>query len=280
MGLSIPFLPTRIRASALLHGSNADFVTNAYLALQRQWPDDGGFAHYVHALGELGAKRADILREIANSSNAKQCGVSFIDDLPPEYEFRPEDHDSNRLLETSLTLRLARTAADVEQLRLAVSRLTAGELSSAVEGLVQAQLMHQAVLESRLNALVGGQPGESSVQAEGPEVEAVATVVPGPEGARQHLVVVQPPAAPSRAHDSPSTVRALQAEVAELRAEVQRLHSYATVELKREVADYVNALSSATQKSQHAASQASSTRDVARGRTHIHAVGRQSRSGA
>jgi hypothetical protein len=279
MGLSIPFLPTRIRASALLHGSNADFVTNAYLALQRQWPDDGGFAHYVHALGELGAKRADILREIANSSNAKQCGVSFIDDLPPEYEFRPEDHDSNRLLETSLTLRLARTAADVEQLRLAVSRLTAGELSSAVEGLVQAQLMHQAVLESRLNALVGGQPGESSVQAEGPEVEAVATVVPGPDSARQHLVVVQP-AAPSRAHESPSTVRALQAEVAELRAEVQRLHSYATVELKREVADYVNALSSATQKPQHAASQASSTRDVARGRPHIHAVGRQSRSGA
>jgi len=280
MGLSIPFLPTKIRASALLHGSNADFVTNAYLALQRQWPDDGGFAHYVHALGELGAKRADILREIANSSNAKQCGVSFIDDLPAEYEFRPEDHDSNRLLETSVTLRLARTAADVEQLRLAISRLTAGELSNAVEGLVQAQLMHQAVLESRLNALVGDPPAESRVPVEEPGVEAASSVVPSFEGARQHLVVVQPAAAAKEANESPSTVRALQAEVAELRAEVQRLHSYATVELKREVADYVNALSSATQKPQHAASQAPTARDVARGRAHIHAVGRQSRSGA
>ena len=279
MGLSIPFLPSRIRASALLHGSNADFVTNAYLALQRQWPDDGGFAHYVHALGELGAKRADILREIANSSNAKQCGVSFIDDLPAEYEFRPEDHDSNRLLETSLTLRLARTAADVEQLRLAISRLTAGELAGAVEGLVQAQLMHQAVLESRLNTLAADQRGESRAQVEGPAVGAVSNVVPSLEGPRQHLVVVPPPAAANEVHESPSTVRALQAEVAELRAEVQRLHSYATVELKREVADYVNALSSATQKPEHVAPQAQSKRDVARGRAHIHAVGRQSRGG-
>lgn len=274
MGLSIPFLPSRIRASALLHGSNADFVTNAYLALQRQWPDDGGFAHYVHALSELGAKRADILREIANSSNAKQCGVIFIDDLPAEYEFRPEDHDSNRLLETSLTLRLARTAADVEQLRLAISRLTAGELAGAVEGLVQAQLMHQAVLESRLNTLAADQRGEG-LQTERADVDAVFEVA----GARQHLVVVPPPASAKEAHESPSTVRALQAEVAELRAEVQRLHSYATVELKREVADYVNALSSATQKPEHVVPQVQSKRDVARGRAHIHAVGRQSRGG-
>lgn len=249
MGLSIPFLPSRIRASALLHGSHADFVINAYLALQRQWPDEGGFAHYMHALGELGARRTDILREIANSPGSKQCGVIFVDDLSSEYEFQPEDHDSHRLIETSLTLRLARTATDVEQLRLAVSRLTAGELAQAVEGLVQAQLSHQAVLESRLNAM--------------------ATP---PDAGRLPAV----PAA--EADEPPASVSALKAEVAELRAEVERLHAYATVELKRQVADYVNALSSATQP-QPAAPQALSARDVKRGRAHIHAVERTSRSG-
>jgi hypothetical protein len=195
MGLSIPFLPAEIRASSLLHGSNADFVTNAYLALQRQWPDEGGLAHYLYALGEMGARRADVLREIASSSNARQCGVSFIDDLPPEHDFRPEDHD----------LRLARTAADVEQLRQAVSRLTAAELATAVETLIQAQSAHQALLESRLNALAG----------------------PAGDGATE--------------------MAALRAEVQALRAEVGELRAYATVDLKREVADYVNALHAASE---------------------------------
>lgn len=237
MGLSIPFLPAQIRASSLLHGSNADFVTNAYLALQRQWPDDGGLAHYLYALGEMGARRADVLREIASSSNARQCGVNFIDDLPPEHEFRPEDHDGHRLLETSLTLRLARTAADVEQLRQAVSRLTADELATAVEALIQAQSAHQALLESRLNALTG------------------------PAG------------------DGEATIAALRAEVDELRAEVRRLHAYATVDLKREVADYVNALSTASEANRMAP-QVQPLREVSSGRrSNVRSIERSVRTG-
>jgi hypothetical protein len=237
MGLSIPFLPAEIRASSLLHGSNADFVTNAYLALQRQWPDDGGLAHYLYALGEMGARRADVLREIASSSNARQCGVSFIDDLPPEHEFRPEDHDRHRLLETSLTLRLARTVADVEQLRQALSRLTADELGTAVEALIQAQSAHQALLESRLNALVA------------------------PAG------------------DSATEMAALRAEVQALRAEVGRLHAYATVDLKREVADYVNALNTASEANQMAP-QVQPLREVTRGsRSNVRSIERSVRTG-
>lgn len=219
MGLSIPLLPGSIRASSLLHGSDADFVTNAYLALQHQWPDDGGFAHYVYSLGQ-GARRVDILREIAQSPNARQCGVHFIDDLPPGYEYQPQDQDGHALLETSLTLRVARTAADVEHVRLAMSRLTADELATAVEGLVQAQLLHQAVLES--------QSRETSV-----------------------------------------SVSALQAEVTELRLEVQRLRAYTHVELKRQVADYVNALSTATDG---AVPLALPARDAARGRTNVRSI--------
>ena len=54
MSLAIPELPRSVRASMLLNGSNADFVINAYLALQRQWPDVGGYGHYLYVLGQPG----------------------------------------------------------------------------------------------------------------------------------------------------------------------------------------------------------------------------------
>lgn len=275
MGLSIPFLPGRARASTLLHGSHADFVTNAYLALQRQWPDEGGFAHYMYALGQLGANRADVLREIANSPNARQCGVVFIDDLPPDHQFQPEDHDGFRLLETSLNLRLARLAADMEQMRLAVSRLTAEELAKAVEGMAQAQLVHQAVLESRLNSLTRKDADQAPFEgAAGTEVAADL-----PAGAWRHLAAQQM-AWLLPANDGKDSVSALQAEVAELRQEVRRLRDYTTVELKREVADYVNALHAATGQGTSPAQARRASREPARGRhDNVHSIQRQSRTG-
>lgn len=273
MGLSIPLLPAKARASALLHGSYADFVTNAYLALQRQWPDEGGYAHYMYALGQLGARRADVLREIANSPNARQCGVVFIDDLPPDHEFQPEEHDRFGLLETSLNLRLARLAADMEQMRLAVGRLTAEELAKAVEGMAQAQLVHQAVLESRLNAMA--LPDAEAVPAD-TDAAAESAVVTGAwrHLAAQQMAWLQP------ANDGQDAVGALQAELAELRQEVQRLRDYTTVGLKREVADYVNALHAATvQSAEPTPTRRASTRDSRSRHHNVHPIERASRTG-
>lgn len=238
MSLAIPELPRGVRASTLLNGSDADFVTNAYLALQRQWPDVGGYGHYLFVLGQAGASRARVLREIAASENARRCGVGFIDDLPPDHEFRPEDNDRARLTELSLTLRLGRTVADLEQLRRSVGNLTAEKLAGAVEAVVQAQQAHHARLESRLNSLDAGAR------------HAQADVIPGDATASKdvaawrHLVkrqiVIEGELEATR-----QLVGALNAELAELRSSFAQLHAFVTVELKRQVADYVNALTQA-----------------------------------
>ena len=133
MSFAIPELPRSVRASTLLNGSNADFVINAYLALQRQWPDAGGYSHYVFVLSQPGGSRAKVLREIASSENARRCGVDFVDDLPSDHVFHPEDHDRSQLTDLSLRLRLGRTVADLEQLRRSVGNLAADKLAAAVE---------------------------------------------------------------------------------------------------------------------------------------------------
>lgn len=232
MGLAIPFLPEKVHASALMHGNHSDFVINAYLALQRQWPDEGGFAHYVYTL-ELGARRADVLREIAHSSNGQQCGVHFVDDLPPDHEFNPDAHDAHQLLETTVALRLARSAADVEQMRQAVARLTAGELAQAVQGLVQAQQAHQALLESRLNELaaelatvrseIAPQPDQPLSQTQALADAVSPNAAPGLGFVRRYLALRQT-ALEQQSEDDRSALSELRAEVSDLRAMVQALH--------------------------------------------------------
>lgn len=237
MGLAFPELPKSICASALLHGSDADFVTNAYLALQRQWPDRGGFEHYMYVLAQPGSRRADVLREIAGSDNARRCGVQFVDDLPAEHEFRPEHHDSRRLAEMSLALRLSRTVADVAELRRSLSRLTADELAQAVQVIVEAQQAQQALLESRLNTLAAGSP-QAPAAAEAGHATAAG------EWDWRHLAQQQLQLQ-TQAQETQHAVQALAADIAELKHAFGQLHQYATVELKRQVADYVNALSTA-----------------------------------
>lgn len=238
MSLAIPELPRGVRASTLLNGSNADFVTNAYLALQRQWPDVGGYGHYLYVLAQTGASRASVLREIAASENARRCGVEFIDDLPPDHDFRPEDNDRGRLTELSLALRLGRTVADLEQLRRSVSNLTAEKLAGAVEAVVLAQQAHHAVLESRLNSL--------DANARDAQADTIPSDAAMPEDAAawRHLVkrqiVIEGELAATR-----QSVSSLNAELAELRHSFAQLHAFATIELRRQVADYVNALTQA-----------------------------------
>jgi len=243
MSLAFPEPPRSVRASTLLNGSNADFVTNAYLALQRQWPDVGGYAHYLFVLGQPGASRAAVLREIAASDNARRCEIEFIDDLPPDHEFRPEDNDRARLTELSLSLRLGRTVADLEQLRRSVCNLTTEKLTGAVEAIVQAQQAHHARLESRLNSVeAGARPIQApSHQAPPhrtpPQHEALQEDGAAWRHLAQRQIVVEGELQATR-----QLAQSLGAELAELRGAFAELHSYATVELRRQVAEYVNAL--------------------------------------
>lgn len=240
MGLAIPELPQSIRASALMHGSNADFVINAYLALQRQWPDAGGYHHYLFLLSQPQCSRASVLREIAASDNARRCGVEFIDDLPQQHEFRPEDHDRSRLAELSLALRLGRTVADLEQLKSSVARLATETLGDAVQALIHAQQAHQAVLESRVNTLAMTRPGSTD------DATSTNATIPDDTPRWQQLASRQI-AIEGDLGELKQAVHAIRTELAELRAGFCHLHTYATQELKRQVADYVNALSQAQQ---------------------------------
>jgi hypothetical protein len=239
MGLAIPELPQSIRASALMHGSNADFVINAYLALQRQWPDAGGYHHYLFLLGQPQCSRASVLREIAASDNARRCGVEFIDDLPQQHEFRPEDHDRSRLAELSLALRLGRTVADLEQLKSSVARLATETLGDAVQALIHAQQAHQAVLESRVNTLAMARPGHPA--------DATSKDTTTDDTPRWQQLAGRQIAIEGDLGELKQAVQAMRTELAELRAGFCHLHTYATQELKRQVADYVNALSQAQQ---------------------------------
>lgn len=237
IGLAIPELPQSIRASALLHGSDPDFVINAYLALQRQWPDAGGYHHYLFLLSQHQASRAEVLREIAASDNARRCGVEFVDDLPQQHHFRPEDHDRGRLAEMSLALRLGRTVADLEQLKNSVSRLATDSLGDAVQALIHAQQAHQAQLESRVNTLAEAVPAGQA--GAGPTDAAVEDTPRWQHLARRQIMIE------GELGELKHTLQAMAAELAELRAGFCHLHTYATQELKRQVADYVNALSQA-----------------------------------
>lgn len=236
--------PAVARASALMHGSNSDFVINAYLALQRQWPDRGGYEHYLFVLEQQPGARASVLREIAGSPTARQCGVRFVDDLPGDHIFLPEHHESHKLVETSLALRMAQAVADIGQLRAAVAQLTERNLGHAMTAIVEANAGAQSMLESRLNALArdlrrvdrrlaGPSPAGDPPYDTGEAIEPVA------HAAWRVSVDEQ------LAHTA-GALAELQAQFAELGAGFAQLHHYATVELKRQVADYVNAIAEAT----------------------------------
>lgn len=242
---AVPEAPPTVRASDLIFGSDADFIFNAYLALQRQWPDHGGFAHYKYLLHKQPGARAAVLREISSSAMAKHRGSSFVDDLPPDHVYKPEQHDPKRFQEISTALRVSQTIIDVDRLNQAVSKMTLDGLSGAVEAIVQAQQVNQAALESQLNTLGASVQAleAQSAEAPAPGVAANAPTWLPHEWQRlaqrqaQHELALQ---------ETREAMQALRAELAEVHETVKALRHYTNVELKRQVADYVTAFTSAT----------------------------------
>ena len=73
----IPELPAFFRASELLHGENDGFIINAYLALQRHWPDNGGFFHYQDLLRRDPSHRPEVLRTDRQSTRLNSSHVAL-----------------------------------------------------------------------------------------------------------------------------------------------------------------------------------------------------------
>ena len=244
---AIPDLPATISASDLLFGSDADFVFNAYLALQRQWPDEGGFAHYKYLLHMQPGARAAVLREIAASDRAKQIGSRFVDDLPAEHVYSPDLHDENRFRDISTALRVGQTINDVNRLGESLSSMTLDGLACAVDAIVQAQQVNQACLESQLGSMRN-------------EVNALQarTALPSPEGAAANEPVwlqhewqrlAQAQAAQAlEIKETQEVLAAVRTDLRSLQQSIDDLRHYANVELKRQMADYVTAFSAATRK--------------------------------
>lgn len=145
--------PQTVRASELLGGDAADFVVNAYLALQHQWPDRRGFEHYQRLLAQRPGARAEVLRTIAASPNAVTLGVRFIDDLPPEHGYDPQAPLPPGAAELGLHLRLARAVDDITALQGSAGQLLPEAVHAAVQAIADAQLTRLGLIESRLAEL-------------------------------------------------------------------------------------------------------------------------------
>lgn len=221
-----PSVPLAVRASALMHGSDVDFIVNAYLALQRHWPDEGGFAHYKYLLQQRPEARAQVLREIAGSATARHRGTVLIDDLAEPAPPAPPAPD------LSTQLRLTQVADDVTRLATTVSGLTPDRITRAVETLLQQQVAQQAELGSRLAQL------DRQLRAGAAAPAAVDAAPPA------HLLTEQ-----LRLWAEVDTLQLglqqVRDELAAVRQSVQSMTAQLGAELRQQMAEYVTAFHAA-----------------------------------
>lgn len=223
-----PSTPSRVVASELLHGDDEGFIVNAYLALQRQWPDPGGYAHYHYLLSQQPGQRARVLRELAASETAGWIGVRMEDDLPADHVYRADDWPAEqrealyRL--ASQRWRLQQLVQESRETRDLLSRVTLEGIGAAVQTLVESCQSQMGQLESRLATL------QAEMQSLREQVQAmpVPATPPLPDWTRDELLRL---------------ARRQQA----LEQRVERLPEDSLLpavggELKRQLADYITAL--------------------------------------
>ena len=203
----LPSLPRSYRVSELLCGDNAGFIINAYLALQHQWPDQGGYQHYLYLLSIEPDRRADVLHEIAASPVARRHGVELIDDTAEAPAVDPQ----LQYLRQCVNLRIPRLAQTVGA---RPPQEPANGLQEQVDRLQQ------------------------RVEEQGKEIASLRRELRNMAARLGSGVAVTAATAP----DEGAAPALLAGEVEQLKSIVGPLHHFATVELKRLVADYANAL--------------------------------------
>ncbi|WP_421989718.1 DUF4214 domain-containing protein [Roseococcus sp.] len=98
-----------ITIGELLHGSDADFVVNAYLAVLGRWPDEAGYDHHLAGILGRPERRPAALQGILGSEEARLKARPFSMDATP---VPPE-----RALAAQLRLRTDALRADLAALR-------------------------------------------------------------------------------------------------------------------------------------------------------------------
>jgi hypothetical protein len=136
-----------IEAADLLHGDDHEFVVNAYLAILRRWPDEGGYHHYLRLITNRPERRIEVIRGMAGSEEARRAGSRISLGADPI-----EPGDPQRALATMLEVRTSLLHAETQRLRLALEEL-GGVGGPEVEGL-RAGLMEvrDAEVRSEINA--------------------------------------------------------------------------------------------------------------------------------
>lgn len=206
----LPVPPRSYRVSELLCGDNAGFIINAYLALQRQWPDRGGYQHYLYVLSTYPDRRADVLHEIASSPVAKRHGIELVVDTPDEAT-SPVDPEL-QYIRQCVNLRIPHLAQAIDDRSVEAPPTT---LQDQVTSLIQ------------------------RVEEQGKEIANLRRELRNMAARLGGGVVAPMPAAAAVEAAAPSS---LVSDVAQLKDVVGPLHHFATVELKRLIADYTNAL--------------------------------------
>lgn len=236
----IPELPAFFRASELLHGDNDGFIINAYLALQRHWPDNGGFFHYQDLLRRDPSQRPEVLRTLAGSETAQHVGARFEDDLPAGYAYDPACESTEparaQYEATSLKLRLAQVVHDSRSLREALAGMTLDTMSEVVQTLVSQSRDTVAMLESRLNTVEGEAEALRQVALAPAQPPAVELAWMRQELARMNSRVMS---LEQQVREQAARPTWPAEEFSELRDGFKSLHWFTTVDLKRLVADYV-----------------------------------------
>lgn len=224
----LPRPPQTVRASELLEGDDEGFVINAYLALQRQWPDPGGFGHYHWLLSQRPDARLEVLREIAGSASSQRTGVRFEDDFPAEQAVAPREADPVqarlRYLSACERLRVPQLATQSQELQALLAGVSLEGIGDAVRMVIETSMAQLAQLESRL----------ASLQAELADLRALLA---------QPVLSQQPlPADGTPAWMAHELIRLGQRVQALEQGRVDELPGRTAEDVKRQVADYVNAL--------------------------------------
>jgi hypothetical protein len=134
-------------AGDLLYGEDQDFVITLYIALLRRWPDEGGYRRYLELIANRPERRAEALREIAASEEARRVAAPMA--LPETGPVLPSD--PRGALQTVLAIRSEWLAEQLTELREALVLQAGGpELVGLGAEVIEAR---DAALRSELSAL-------------------------------------------------------------------------------------------------------------------------------
>ncbi|MDZ7812091.1 MAG: hypothetical protein U5L74_02840 [Ideonella sp.] len=272
--IKFPGFPVNIPASELIYGTDSDFIINAYLALQHQWPDQGGYAHYLYLLSQNPGHRLKVLKEIASSDVARYSGTKLEQDLPDNHLWAKSLNDPQRYLHTSHGLRVAKILSDLLSLRSLIGNLSLGKLGEALNTVVDTQQAHLSALESRLADNTGlVQALEAQLMALGgaavpPTADASSTAQAG-DNAWVHGALQRLTQRLGHIEQQAQEIKDLRQQLDDTRAELAALKAHTHGQIKREVAEYVNAMLAASRAPEPTLNAASAAPAAAQGQPEV-----------